>query len=536
MNHRQAQDASSVNRIVRSVRLRLVILRCARAGGWACLAAAAPFAAWMAGHRWLGWPAPWLPGIVLPAVVAWGAVMGTRRIGPIDAAHAIDRSMRLKDRVVSALEFLAVDHPREAHRLQVADTDAHLKDARAGSIVPWHWKRDALPASVALALFLAGWIPPGPEPARAVPLPPAPRAMSIESAELTRQLIDLADDVPDVAQEPLRDTLGDMMAMAESLSRPGIDMESALETMGRMRRRLEEAVGNLDPAANEAMLAAMAETMNRFSHTRPVGRPLSRRQYTEAARQMQELADRAGDAASDFIEQSQELGEGLEVLSEPASREGRDALSRAMQKLSEGIREKNASACSIALSEQAGLMKQQGTRQAVAEALQRQLRRLAESKQNLGSAYCSACTGGGECEDESGDCRSGMSSAKLRESTGPSESTSDTAGEGDHDERFGDASELDTHRRFESVSGQWNAGPSRITVEQAPASGQFASTEYREVYSRYRKMSDDILEHEALPSGYHDVIRRYFESIRPAEDWPRADDGERTVRGDDHDR
>ena len=63
-----------------------------------------------------------------------------------------------------------------------------------------------------------------------------------------------------------------------------------------------------------------------------------------------------------------------------------------------------------------------------------------------------------------------------------------------------------------------NFGTSEITIELAPEMEQFASREYREVYSRYKKLSDEALEHEALPLGYREIIKRYFEGIRPHRD------------------
>ena len=55
-------------------------------------------------------------------------------------------------------------------------------------------------------------------------------------------------------------------------------------------------------------------------------------------------------------------------------------------------------------------------------------------------------------------------------------------------------------------------------MELAPEMEQFAAREYREVYSRYKKLSDEALEQEALPLGYQEIIRNYFEGIRPQRD------------------
>jgi len=38
----------------------------------------------------------------------------------------------------------------------------------------------------------------------------------------------------------------------------------------------------------------------------------------------------------------------------------------------------------------------------------------------------------------------------------------------------------------------------------------------KEVYSKYRKMSDAVLDSEDIPLGHRQTIRRYFEAIRPS--------------------
>jgi hypothetical protein len=96
-----------------------------------------------------------------------------------------------------------------------------------------------------------------------------------------------------------------------------------------------------------------------------------------------------------------------------------------------------------------------------------------------------------------------------------SEDGSQSVGLGEDQNPFGDPTDLAAMRTEEQLQGQRNRGPNEITVELAPAMEQVASRDYQEVYSRYKKMSDEVLEQEALPSGYQGIIKRYFESIRP---------------------
>lgn len=57
---------------------------------------------------------------------------------------------------------------------------------------------------------------------------------------------------------------------------------------------------------------------------------------------------------------------------------------------------------------------------------------------------------------------------------------------------------------------------------------QEAGRAYRDVYQKYRKMSESVLDSEAIPLGHRQTIRRYFELIRPQSDEPAAGPTERT--------
>ena len=58
-------------------------------------------------------------------------------------------------------------------------------------------------------------------------------------------------------------------------------------------------------------------------------------------------------------------------------------------------------------------------------------------------------------------------------------------------------------------------GDSEFESTSSPEGEQEAQRAYKEVYQKYRKLSDAVLDSEQIPLGHRQTIRRYFESIRP---------------------
>ncbi|MEY3015174.1 MAG: hypothetical protein RIT45_3909 [Pseudomonadota bacterium] len=69
--------------------------------------------------------------------------------------------------------------------------------------------------------------------------------------------------------------------------------------------------------------------------------------------------------------------------------------------------------------------------------------------------------------------------------------------------------------RTEQVRGKHGEGPSTKDVFVDAARKGFARTGWREVYSEYAEVAQEMLEKESLPPGRKAMVRRYYELIRP---------------------
>src|SRR5438105_10939240 len=133
----------------------------------------------------------WIAGWELPSALTIGfAIVGPAAgyiVGALwrrdwrDAALAVDAHYGFKDRVLTALDFLAKPNGTRVHRLAVNDALAHLDSVDARQVIPTDTPRvlpcavAALAASVLLLVFTA--------PSKSSASPAEPLAVVVDSAE-----------------------------------------------------------------------------------------------------------------------------------------------------------------------------------------------------------------------------------------------------------------------------------------------------------------------------------------------------------------
>jgi hypothetical protein len=69
--------------------------------------------------------------------------------------------------------------------------------------------------------------------------------------------------------------------------------------------------------------------------------------------------------------------------------------------------------------------------------------------------------------------------------------------------------------RTEKVQGQQGSGPDVKQTFMDAARKGFARQGWREVYTEYSQVAEEMLDKEGLPPGRKALVRRYFEKIRP---------------------
>ena len=454
-----------------------------------------------------------MPCIGLGLAVAVGLFLGSRKTMTA-AADLVDRHLGLKERMISALEFSGLNDPQPLHVWQMEDTSERIRDASSAVIVPWEWRRNAGPFLVGIVLFaVIGSVGPVGLDAQAH-VPPAPAAVMGESEELLSTLEELLAMEEELSEE-VSAMLEQLRETASRMQEPGTNMEEALEILGKMRNQVQRSAAELNTAVTERMMQSMAELLKTSSATASIGESLSRADYEQAAKDMDALAQSMDEKAPSMFKDAASMDQGLRDLAAKMSQAGLKNWSREVEGLRQAMKSSDQSACKRCMGKMSSQCRSLALQKRMSALMNRQLRQLASCRQNLNKGYCRSCMGSGQCQG--GQCRgrgigrSLVQQLKFEKSDNPSQK----AGTAVHANPYGAETELDADRTMEALSGEMTAGTSEFEIELGADEQQTAARGYREVYSRYKKMSDQALASEPIPPGYRYTIKRYFESIRP---------------------
>src|SRR5205814_9739908 len=81
----------------------------------------------------------------------------------------------------------------------------------------------------------------------------------------------------------------------------------------------------------------------------------------------------------------------------------------------------------------------------------------------------------------------------------------------------GEKTKLSSKRTDQQLTGTPGAeGDSEVETTATPEARQQASREYQEKYQKFKKESDAVLEGEPIPLGHRQMVKKYFELIRPS--------------------
>jgi hypothetical protein len=86
----------------------------------------------------------------------------------------------------------------------------------------------------------------------------------------------------------------------------------------------------------------------------------------------------------------------------------------------------------------------------------------------------------------------------------------------EHDDNLtGDPTEKGGHTKDEELQGIQGKGPSRRQTILAAAQKGFATAKYQQVYTDYKRIVEEVMRSEKVPSSYKYYVKRYFNQIKP---------------------
>ncbi len=220
---------------VRRRQLRRELLRFAALG----LLASSLVGIGLAVPRWQG-PSTgaatvWAALAIVLAGPALGAILGlTRGRSARAAAAAVDAHYDLKDRAVSAVDFVGRTRSTTLHALQLADAEHHLQGLDPRRVVPFRIPIAMPFAAVAaiVALGLLFW----PRPAAVQARSPEPLENVLSAAEEAEESLEELDEAARRENDPsLKELVQNLNESIEQMKLPGVDVKEALAKLSEMQ-------------------------------------------------------------------------------------------------------------------------------------------------------------------------------------------------------------------------------------------------------------------------------------------------------------
>jgi len=469
---------------VRRRQLRLEVFRDAVLGLLASSLAGVILGVW----RWqgAGAVAGWAVAILLAGPVL-GALVGLALGRSAKAAAAAtDEHYRLKDRTVSAVDFLRRGEQSPLFELQLADAEEHLQSLDPRQIAPLRLPA-AMPYAVAasiLALGLLLWPRATPVQAKT----PDPLENVVAAAEQAEESLAALEEAAKKENDPkLKELVQKLNETIKEMKLPGVDTKEALAKLSDMQAAIAAQQAQFNVGLVDAQMQALGEAMASTQALDGAGQALQQGKYDKAALELEQAEPKFD------RKEAKTLKEKLAQAAKAMQEAGLTDMSTATTELSESLEDENTAAG--ACKKLGNLARSQGRRKRIRDLLALSSNALSECK---------------------GNCNK-PNTAKIRMRKKSDKPTSNW-GMGISGNVDGERTKLDAARKREQVQGQMGEGDSETETTHMPEGRQTASRSYKEQYQKYRRMTEAALNSEPIPLGHRQTIRRYFELIRPQND------------------
>ncbi len=441
------------------------------------------------------WPMPLISGLGVLIGIPAGAAMFVFMRCLLNAdwlptARAVDWHYELKDRTETALAF--VQHNTEPAspwaELQLADALRYLEQVEPRTIVPslwpssWRWAA----ATSTLAVTLLFW-PTGTGPVSAGSSHPID-AIVTEAEIVETDLRELLEQLPDEHDSEIEQMLNELLAKAEEMKEPGVDLREALAKLSEMQSELQAVAAELNVAGNDEQLKSIGEALQSADALKSAGEALQNSQHKQAADELAKLDNPQLDR-----KEARTVSDKLKKAADSAKQQGQKKLNEAAKQIADGLDKSDPSQTQQGLSKLSDSARQQANRKQVSDLLKKQSDKL------------------GECK---GNCQSNANGNK------PGQKPNLQAGKGTNSETQGTRTDLAAKHNEEKIQGQkGEQGEGDVEkIATTSETDEHAKRSLKEVYHKYRKLSDAVLDAEDIPLGHRQTIRRYFEAIRPTSD------------------
>jgi hypothetical protein len=507
MNEKQARQ--DLSKALRSVRRRLFLRGAVRTGA---IAAAALLAlgtvAVAADQRWFDGTSSVSIAIVLAA--AWGFTTllgGLLRVGsPGGAAHTIDEMAALKDRTVSAQQFLKkgeLDVPRQ---VQVQDAIAHVRALNMKTLFDRDRSRVAAMVPV-LAVFLAlsFFVPPQPPT-------PAEAAVDMTRAHQLEELRALEEEFERriEADEDLQETLEQLREIERRLETGEMQEREVMLELSRLDEQLKAEMAKVDVAKISADIQTVMPHLMAAAATRPVGEALKNKEMEKAAEEMEKLGDQV-EKNELSKEEQQKMANNMGVAASKLGENAEGSLGSDFENASESLKNSDGEGFKSSSKKMGDKFRQAGKMDKLAKLRQQlamskaSMSQLSECKACSGDG-CSACNGTGKKPGNGDGQGDGGGKGGLKAGT---QATGNPLGNGTR--------LADSYREMVEVSLMAGDGPVESEVQETEGKTGESQISAKDLYSEYEAVAEQAIDSEEIPLSHRFHVKRYFQSIRPEE-------------------
>lgn len=417
-------------------------------------------------------------------------------IRPVDlheAARVIDIDGSLKDRVVSGLEQIEHKSNEPLSALQLQDTSKRLQTVPLKQVarytVPRETKYAALVAIFVVAFSFVEFFAP---PATSTEIDYSPQIAA--EADVLLNTIDEAKKEAELSEdEELKEILEEIEKRTQELKKPKIAPKEALARMTELTALLKTKFDPIKMAQQEALMKGLGQQFIGNPILGEFGQKLKKGDYKEAADKLDKVSE---DIPQFDQEQKQNLSDELKRAGNSLKDSDLSGLGGQLSGAGDALEGNDGEGAQGKLSESSKSI--------------RNFDLLKNRNQKLEELLC-ACE---ECKNcISACCAGGNAPAKMLSNT-----PSNKAGTKTSESQQGDFTSLDSTLNLEQLKGVQGEGDSSVETTKASAEGQESSLSYKDAYMKYQKLSEDALTEEQIPLSYKFYVKRYFESIKPAEE------------------
>jgi len=250
----------------------------------------------------------WLPLIVSSGLTLGILIGGFRRISLLHAARHIDMMAALKDRAVSALEFITRGPKNVMTALQIENTFGKLEGMPPRQVVRFSLPREAkycvILAIALIALSQAEFFAPEAESGEIDTTP----QITVEAARLLLESREMKEEAEKQQDEEMKKLAEELEKKVLELNQPDISKKEAMLKLSELSKMIKKNMEKMELAKMEHLLKSVGQQFNANPMLGDLGYLLQRGEFELSARKLEKLADKLKELED---EQKQNLADEL---------------------------------------------------------------------------------------------------------------------------------------------------------------------------------------------------------------------------------